>query len=180
MKHYTLVGSRETSQEGLAVLARLVHELAKNLYIGRSGGADGADSVLEYVLRYSTGLKEVYLPWDKFNGRVADGVEYINAARLSTYTQALRIAKATHPAWERCSQGAQKLHARNVYQVLGKDLKSPSKVLICWAQPTTTGVKGGTNTAVQLAKSIVVPVLNVHGMNEQQAVSKLFEIMNIV
>lgn len=180
MQHYTLVGSRETSQEGLEVLARLVHEMAKNFCVGRSGGADGADSVLEHVLRYSTGLKEVYLPWDKFNGRVADGVEYMNASRFSNYTQAMEIAKATHPAWERCSQGAQKLHARNVYQVLGKDLESPSLILICWAQPTGTGVKGGTNTAVQLAKRNDVPVLNVYGMNEQQAVHELFEIINAV
>lgn len=177
MMHYTLVGSRETPVESGIILEALVDMLATHHYVGRSGGADGADSALEYQLRESVGLKEIYLPWQSFNGREADGVEYINASTMPNYKQAMEIAKATHPAWDKCSQGAQKLHARNVYQVLGKDLASPSSVLICWAIPTAKGVRGGTNTAVQLAKANHVPVLNIHGMDLTTALTELRNIL---
>ncbi|HET8687460.1 MAG TPA: hypothetical protein VFM18_12470, partial [Methanosarcina sp.] len=52
------------------------------------------------------------------------------------------------------------LHTRNMYQVLGKSLNEPSRFLVCYAEPTLHGVKGGTNSAVVLAKRYNVKVYN--------------------
>lgn len=57
----------------------------------------------------------------------------------------------------------QRAHTRNVFQVLGADLRSPSSFLVCWApwDPRSAGdVTGGTRTAVRLARSFGIPVFN--------------------
>ncbi len=64
------------------------------------------------------------------------------------------------------SLAALKLMARNSYQVLGRDLKSPSEFLICWtpdgyltAVERTDGT-GGTDQAIAIADFYRIPVLN--------------------
>jgi hypothetical protein len=60
--------------------------------------------------------------------------------------------KTIHPAPERLSRGALALHTRNVFQVLGYDLISPSNVLFCYTKMTKAGKpSGGTATAYNLA-----------------------------
>ena len=44
---------------------------------------------------------------------------------------------------------------RNVFQVLGADLKTPTEFIICW-----TDKYGGTQQALRIAKSFSIPVFN--------------------
>lgn len=180
MNYFTLVGSRDTPEDSCEILEHMAAYLAifKGDWIGRSGGANGADSALETSLLKVPHMMEVYLPWTNFNDRVAGRrSHWIDTPKLTNYQEAMLIAEDTHPAWDRCSRGARALHTRNVYQVLGKDLNTPSKILICWAVPTKDGVKGGTNTAVQLAKKYGCHILNIYGMDDNTAMSKLKELL---
>jgi hypothetical protein len=120
-------------------------------YILRSGGAPGADSAFEKGVDDYT-KKEVYIPWKGFNER--DNISDI--FRISV--QASIIASEIHPAWSRLTPAARRLHARNIPQVLGKHLESPSKFVVCW----TEGSKnvGGTRTAIILARQHSIPVFN--------------------
>jgi hypothetical protein len=71
---------------------------------------------------------------------------------------AKEIAATIHPAWHNCSDYAKGCHGRNVYQVLGEDLKTPVSFVICW---TPEGKEvGGTRTAIVLAKRHKIPVYN--------------------
>ena len=182
LRYYTLVGSRQTPENALMDLTTLANLLARCGWVGRSGGADGADSCLEDGCRgLSTAKMEVYLPWNGFNNRWADGKNYIDTPKLQTYKQAQEIASKTHPAWDNIkrdgtpvlSKGVKSLHTRNVYQVLGKDLKTPSELLLCWAETTKDGVKGGTNTAVQLAKENGAIIINLYNIEYDEAIVKL-------
>lgn len=176
MKYYTLVGSRETSDDGCSYLMAMAHKLGNAGWIGRSGGADGADTALEEGVSWDGKLTkaiEVYLPWEGFNGRSSSEKGYTNASKLKNFPQAMSIAEQTHTAWDKCSRGARALHSRNVYQVLGMDLNTPSTFLLCWAIPTKTGVKGGTNTAVQLAKKHGAEVINIYGMSFEEALESI-------
>jgi len=149
-KRYTGVGSRETPIEILKLMERISLALRDMGYILRSGGADGADTAFARGLAKSE--KEVFLPWHGFNGLVSDYVGAKDAA--------IDIARKAHPAWYRCSSGARKLHARNVHQVLGWEMKESgySEFLICW---TPNGeLKGGTATAIRLAMDHDIPVYN--------------------
>ena len=58
-----------------------------------------------------------------------------------------------------------KLHTRNIYQLLGQDLVTPSRFVLCYAQPTSKDavtVKGGTGTAVKLGLDNGVEIVNLY------------------
>ena len=158
--YYTGVGSRECPSDILDLITQYATVLNNKGYILRSGGALGADSAFQS----GSTNHEIYLPWEGFNGLYADSSSgFINPEHLSNYPEALSLASTLHPAWNKLSPGARKLHTRNVYQVLGLSLDNPSKALICWALPDKYQVvKGGTGLAVRLALKHGVPVCNLY------------------
>lgn len=146
MKYYTGIGSRKTPEHILKLMTEYAKKLDTLGYILRSGGADGADTA------FSNGStnKQIFLPWKNFNN--------IESEYTSASDKAFEIASKIHPAWSRCSQGAKKLHARNIHQVLGDDLTKPSEFVICY---TKDGKDiGGTRTAIVLAKHMGIKVYN--------------------
>ena len=147
MKYYTGVGSRKTPTKMLAAMTRVAGRLEKIGYTLRSGAAGGADAAFEAGVDK---LVDSYIPWAGFSGSTS--------SKVGASVEAMKIAEELHPAWDRCSQGARKLHGRNVHQVLGDDLRTPSEFLICW---TPRGEKvGGTATAINLAEENGVMVFN--------------------
>ncbi len=176
MKYYTGVGSRKTPLEVQALMEAYANHLAINGWTLRSGGAEGADQAFQRGVH--AGGKEIYLPWGGFNEFVHDPEKgFYVAEEFGNWQRANVIAAQSHPAWERCGQGARRLHTRNVYQVLGKDLSTPSAALVCWAEEDRNGkVKGGTATAVSLAKQCNIPVINLfHRHNRDKLVSIINE-----
>ena len=163
IKYYTMIGSRNTPTNVCITLKEIAKELYLLGYIGRSGGANGADQAMEDG--HTIGVIEnasIYLPWNNFNGKSSNMRGYINSTKLMTYEKAKEIASGVHPAWDKCKHGTQALHTRNVFQILGSSLKSPSDFVICYAEPTGTKgyVKGGTGTAVKIAIDNGIPVYN--------------------
>ena len=75
-----------------------------------------------------------------------------------------------HPAPHRLSQGAIRLHARNIYQVIGfrgqNGIKSEA-VIYCADDDMEGNPKGGTRTAVVYAKQLNVPTFNIRNMRDQ-------------
>ena len=147
--HYTGIGSRQTPDEILKEMTNLARNLELSGFILRSGGADGADSAFEAGVTEED-HKEIYLPWKGFNGS--------KSSRYDVSQAALKMAEHYHPAWDRCSQAARKFHARNCYQILGNDLHTPSKFVLCW---TPDGkIVGGTGQAIRIALDLEIPVFN--------------------
>jgi hypothetical protein len=128
----------------------------------RSGHADGADLAFELGCDQNQGNKEIFIPWNGFNGaRVRNG--FI----VPPWTdKALEIASKAHPTWDRCSIAAKKLHTRNVYQLLGINLNDPVDMVICWT-PNALG-SGGTGQAIRIAKSLGIPVFDI--ASQEQAI----------
>lgn len=143
-KYYTGVGSRKTPPDVLDLMRDIAQHLQREGYTLRSGGAQGADSAFEE----GAGIdKNIFYAKD--------------ACQVS-----MEIAAQFHPAWDRCSDYAKKLHGRNSFQVLGRHLSTPSDFLICW---TPDGCKrhvdrvyqtGGTGTAISIADAYGVHVYN--------------------
>lgn len=134
------IGSRETPTDVLDVLRFAGSALAAQGHRGSSGGARGADSAFE------------------------DGFRSVNPALLRSYTvndaspAALALAARYHPAWDRCSDYARLLHARNGPIVLGETLCDPVDAILCW---TPGGrVTGGTGQALRIAEDWRIPVFN--------------------
>lgn len=146
-KFYTGIGSRNTPNDVCNSMTKLAQILYQYGYILRSGHADGADKAFESG---AFEKKEIYIPWKSFDNSTSD--MYIIP------DEAFEIAGQIHPAWDRCSDAVKKLHARNILQVLGQDLKTPSDFLLCWTH--NAKIVGGTATAINLAKKHNVPVFN--------------------
>lgn len=156
--YYTGVGSRETPPEMLETMRKLGAWLAKRGYVLRSGGADGADAAFEAGALDALGPRDIYLPWPGFNGH--------RSPLCRPSEDAFEMAATVHPAWDRLTRGPRALHARNCHQVLGDDLETPSKFVLCWTgdgcvgEASRTRATGGTATAIVVADRHEVPVVN--------------------
>lgn len=175
MKWYTGVGSRETPANILKLMESVGFALASQGWTLRSGGAIGADQAFERGMFRSVGYDqpygwvpaEIYLPWAGYEDHHKDTHGGLNILpsyiKLDDERIAESMAMAVHPAWEACKQGARKMHTRNVFQVLGKTLDQPSKMLIAWTRLDKHGnPKGGTATAIKLAQENGVEVFNLN------------------
>ena len=162
-KAYAGIGSRETPDNILELMTDIAIKLEELGYTLRSGGANGADS----AFAKSVNRKEIFLPWRGFNGLVS---KYVGAT-----DKAMQIAKEIHPAWNRCSIGAKKLHARNIHQILGWDMNPDtySKFVICWT-PNAKEV-GGTATAIKLAKMHNIKIYNLSNQSDLKEIMDLIQ-----
>jgi len=142
IKFYTGVGSRETPKSILKIMYRLACKLEADGWTVRTGDADGADAAFRQV--------------EKCQVFTANHAE----------ARGIKLASKFHPAWNRCSPYARRLHGRNSYQVLGKSLNCPSSFIICWTRDAATTHKqrsietGGTGTAISIGDHYHIPVFN--------------------
>jgi hypothetical protein len=147
--YYAGIGSRNTPEEVMDAMTKLAEDLKSIGWVLRSGGADGADTAFE---KGAGDSKVIFLPWRFFNNSPCPYYPIPD--------KAFEIAEKIHPAWSKLSQGAQRLHARNILQVLGYQFKFLSKFVVCW---TPGGkVQGGTATAIKLAKVENIKVFNLY------------------
>lgn len=152
---YAGIGSRKTPDDvlkNMKILGTILggSDTIPKSYTLRSGGAAGADTAFEIGCDASNGAKEIYLPWSGFNGKKS---QYIGASPM-----AFNMTERFHPNWHALSPAAKKLMARNVYQVLGHDLKTPADFIVCWTPNGT--ITGGTGQALRMAKFFKIPVFN--------------------
>ena len=198
--YYTMIGARSTPDEVMTLMVRFAEKACSFKYIGRSGGADGSDTCLEEgVKAFQSKVKlaptrgsefmEIYLPWKDFNGRDSSVSGYYTLPWMDNKQQAVNIASEIHPKWsldlkvesgeipkpknwKPMKQGAKHLHTGNVYQLLGQDLNTPSRFVICYAEPQGKKghVKGGTGTAVKLGIDNGVEIINLYHETQRKRV----------
>lgn len=169
--YYAGIGSRETPQDVLELSESFAKWFAIKDFILRSGGADGSDKAFENGCDKVNGDKEIYLPWNGFNGS--------DSKLVVSNPKAFEIAQKYHPYWHNLKQGAQKLQARNSHQVLGQDLETPSAFIICWTKKGKGS--GGTGQAIRIAKDYNIPVFDMGKYNDIQEIKielKAFLISN--
>lgn len=148
-KAYAGVGSRETPKHVLLEMRQLAVTLGDEGWTLRSGHAQGADKAFEDGLSPEH-KREIYLPWRGFEGSTS--------SHYHQPPEAFNLAAEIHPAWERLSQGARKLHARNVLQIHSFTMNKPCKFVVCYTEHGW--LKGGTATAIRLAERAGIRVFN--------------------
>lgn len=181
MTAYTGIGSRETPPEIISVMEDAGYRLARIGFVLRSGKAAGADAAFQrgaqkyhiecHLKQQCSAIAEIYIPWKGFKG--GDGLrdtydiqlDHIDRTYPGHEEMRWEWVKEVHGGWERLSQGARKLHERNVHQLFGTDLGNAyinqSKFVLYYALETKSGnPKGGTATAVNLAKKQGIRTLN--------------------
>lgn len=156
MRYYAGIGSRETPLDVCEWMTRIAHYLSAQGWVLRSGGAAGADQA--FYDGCDKKKCEIYLPYNGFRGKRADGVTH-----FLTAPEAYDIARDYHPKWRNLPTTAREFHARNVHQVLGRDLKTPSTMIVCW---TADGkASGGTGQALRIANARGIVIHNLYNVN---------------
>ncbi len=138
-KIYAGIGSRRQTP---LFISNMMTEVAAKLesmdYVLRSGGAQGADKAFEAGVVYDD-AKQIFRPK--------------HATQF-----AIDLAANFHPYWDNCDSIARKLHGRNSMIILGENLDSPVKFVICY---TPDGkASGGTGVGIRIAESFNIPVFN--------------------
>lgn len=161
---YTGIGARATPKNILSAMKMYAILLADNGYTLRSGGADGADTAFEQGCKSVNGLKEIYLPWKGFNDNKSSHY-------LSSKPEFILCEKAKEAyfenEWEYLKPPIKRLMERNVYQVLGETLDSPSEFVLCWTNDGCSSAEdrtrqtGGTGQAITVASQHGVPIFNI-------------------
>lgn len=159
-RYYTGIGSRQIPPDIARDMTQFAYIAARKGWILRSGGATGADSAFEKGCDDAKGRKEIFLPWPKFNGS--------DSPFVTPSQEAHTLASTIHPCYKRLTFGMRELIARNMHQVLGEKLDSPTEFVVCW---TPDGARtrseysiktGGTGSAIVLASDKNIPVFNLY------------------
>jgi hypothetical protein len=145
-------------------MERFGAELARRGWTLRSGGAVGADSAFEKGAREAGGRCEIYLPWPGYN-------EHADSRLVEASPEAYDLMAQIHPVFARLPRSSRRLHARNAHQILGADLRSPVEMVLCWT-PGARG-RGGTGSAIRLARSRGVPVHDLADLAGRRFIAEL-------
>lgn len=165
LRYYSGIGARATPPELLSLMTRAAFALTKRGYALRSGHAIGADSAFE---RGAGRDAQIFLPAAGWRGSASSLHPEAFGAEL--WGRARDIAAAHHPAFVGLSAFVQALHTRNVFQVLGPSLDSPSEFVLCW---TADGeASGGTGQALRIAATYGVPIFNLQRSRERAHVER--------
>jgi hypothetical protein len=169
---YAGIGSRKTPEPILEEIVKIGQYLAKQGYVLRSGGADGADTAFEQGCDLENGEKEIFLPWKGFNDNSSELYLKSKEIKEEIRKQTFELAAKYHPAWNYLSYGAKCLMARNGMQVLGRNLNEPVLFIVCYS---LGGLKhGGTSQALRIAHDRNIPIFNL--ANEEDHNKILFSL----
>lgn len=148
----------------------------------RSGAAAGADCISETA--YADAIKngvannsqvEIFVPWKPF--QAVRGINnplnhlHILPSDPVLIKQAESMVRKIHPAPDRLSQGAMKLHSRNMNQVFGLDLNTPIDANICWTPKGN--IQGGTASAIRLCMENNIPVFNLGRIDQKECLNEI-------
>lgn len=168
------MGSRETPEDFL-VLQHHVGKVFCDLgWHGFSGLAPGPDQTYWGGAKQSHRYGEVgftnIIPWNGFKGSAtsleqfwhdpAEGIYALNF--LPHRKRAFYLGIGARGTGAGLGRGGFAMHTRNAMQILDLDLRTPCRLVHCYAKPVGISghVKGGTATAVALAIHFGIPVIN--------------------
>lgn len=156
MKYYAGIGSRETPRDVCLQMTAIAKRLASLGYTCNSGGADGADTAFE---RGAVINRQIFLPWDGFNGKHVETMnKFHNTWKYSVPPFNGDLVRKYHPKPDALSDAGWKFMSRNSYQVLGNDLNTPVEFVLCWTKDGKAS--GGTGQAIRIANDKGIPVFN--------------------
>ena len=166
---YAGIGSRATPRPVLSDMTKMAAWLARTGWHLASGGADGADSA--FAAGAPAGQRTIWLPWPGYNGHAGPDRRTLSRSALA---DCMNVAARLHPAWDRCSPAARKLHARNVHILLGAGMDRPVDAVVAFTRDAA--VTGGTGMGLRIAAAHGIPVMNLGAMTPREACERLLAI----
>lgn len=140
------IGSRELSTTQLQVcevIGRFIANLGGEVHSGNADGADGAFA--RGANSVDPNLVHLHLPWPNFNREAIRKGNHVHLPLAQSHFEA--TAAKYHPRWDNLSQGAKKLHTRNVSIVVHPSIKD---LVLAWPSNRVGG--GGTGQGMRIAE----------------------------
>ena len=192
-----LIGSRDLEKESghersIKLCYNVAYSFARLGITFTSGlAALGMDGIAQKA--YSAAVNEGSARLEQFEVYVANQNEItrsrlpnknlsiiMNQAKINEIEQ---IAASIHPAWHNCNEWARGMHMRNVHQILGYNLDYPVDAVVTWVKENPDGTpRGGTATAIKLAREYGIPVFNLNTPDVQKVLYEIkdwLEVNNI-
>lgn len=161
--YYTGIGSRETPIDAQHLITEVSIYLKAEGWTLRTGTGSHANKAFQIAAGEN---KEVYVPWDNFfPNEVGIASMTEKSSRMAYEVWKLREKKGLVPTegrisgkWEDLHPGTKALLAKAMCMLLGKNLNTPSDMVVCW----TPGAKivGISSHVICLAVSKHIPVFN--------------------
>jgi hypothetical protein len=172
MKAYAGIGARVIDPDTTIEFIKIGRQLAQMNFALRSGGTEGSDLAFEQGAKDSNGEMEIFLPWTEFNHNKSSLIlpQIIPDAIVE-------IASTLYPRWYSANNAAQRLHARNVQQILGKNLDEESAFVVCYTDRSYTDPSafGGTMFGIKLAERYNIPVYNFYLRGDRERFYDMLE-----
>jgi hypothetical protein len=149
----------------LTLMEAIAAKLGRRGWVLRSGASPGADQAFFRGARAAGAAVELYLPWPGFEecSWHGDGSAEVNVLDRPS-ARAYELAACVHPCWDRLGASARHLLARDSHQVLGANLASPARFVVCWTADGSLDGSGagadGTRQALRIAHRRGIPVFN--------------------
>ena len=176
--YYAGIGSRKAPPQVCKRLRQWGMALAEVDIVLRSGAAAGADTAFELGCDVKNGPKEIYLPWKKYQNNPSP-YWYIP---LEAYEIAADVYGSR---WSFVSKETRMFMARDVLQILGITLDTPSNFVVVWTPDGVSTRKdrtkrtGGSGQAIALASELEIPVFNLKNPNaDAEAKEFIQELIN--
>ena len=160
-KYYAGIGSRVLPDMIMwGDMMKIARRFKKKGWTLRSGGAMGSDTAFEQGAAEAC---EIYLAWQQ---RYLGKGKHFIGPELPNWNEAMKLGEKYHPAWNKLTDGAKALHARNSYIILGNDLQTPVSLVICYTKDGTE--IGGTAQGMRMARDYGIPIFNLFFNNVKE------------
>lgn len=162
------------------VIRNVIKKLIVYGFIFRTSGSSGIEMAVLQELKYkmNKGLLlpnhlQLYLPWNGYNTSIPYP-ECYTTVNVHNYNRAFKFARVVCPSAVKETKHTKLFHAKNALVVFGKQLNTPSDILIAYVEKDFKGkVKGKDASAVLLAEAKGIPVINLYGISVKEFLSQL-------
>lgn len=166
MKFYAGIGSRKLSASELALCRDIGEYLANLGWTLQTGACTGADQAFANGALHANGKVLLCLPWDSYE---KDWVSWARKKKADTLTlnnshEHAWTSIKDHPAYNKLSQGAKRLHARNYLIVQNTQL------VLAWPKKNQWGQLGGTGRGMDIANQMGIELLNLNSLEDRERV----------
>lgn len=149
---------------------KIVLDMEARGYTMRTSGNKGVEEIIESLVS----SKEVHVAWKGFNQRETQFTRVDKAA--------IELVGTLHPAFNDLKDSVKTIIARYAHVILGKDLKSPVRCVVCWTEDGAESAKektaktGYCGTPIQIASNARVPIFNLKNDNAIYRLNNFLEI----
>jgi len=163
---YAGLGNPDTPADVLATMETMALRLSDLGYTLRSTGDGPAADAFEK----NAHEKEVHLPWKMFNKK--------DSQFCRNSPDAGEMVRPFHSAFDTMKPAVQAIIARNAHVILGKDLRSPVRFVVCWTADgletakDRTAKSGYSGIPIALAASLKIPIFNLKNADAMERLAR--------